>query len=79
VSRGRPSRPVLLALAAIHILVTAMTLRDLSHRSDTQVRGPRWFWRAFIPLQIGNSALYWLWGRRNPSNSRVHAASLTSR
>jgi len=45
--------------------VTAVTLWDLGHRSESQVRGPRWFWRAFTPLQMGNSAVYWLVGRRN--------------
>jgi len=65
VSRWKPSRPVLVALIVLHIVVTAITLRDLSHRSDAQVRGPRWFWRAFTPLQMGNSAIYWLAGRKN--------------
>jgi hypothetical protein len=49
----------------LHIIVTAITLRDLSQRDAAQVRGPRWFWRAFTPLQTGNSALYWLFGRNN--------------
>ena len=47
------------------IVVTAITLRDLSQRSDAQIRGPRWFWRMFAPLQMGNSAVYWLVGRQN--------------
>ena len=63
VNRWKPSRPVLVSLVVIHITVTAITLRDLSQRSDAQIRGPRWFWRAFTPLQMGNSALYWLVGR----------------
>jgi len=63
--RWKPSRPVLVALMVLHVIVTALTLRDLSQRSDAQVRGSRWFWRAFIPLQMGNSAVYWLVGRRN--------------
>jgi hypothetical protein len=65
VSRWKPSRPVLVALVILHIIVTAITLRDLNRRSDVQVRGPRWFWRAFTPLQMGNSAVYWLVGRKN--------------
>jgi hypothetical protein len=64
-SRWKPSRPVLVALVVLHIIVTAVTLRDLRQRSDAQVRGPRWFWRAFTPLQMGNSAVYWLVGRKN--------------
>jgi hypothetical protein len=52
------------ALVVLHIIVTAITLRDLSQRSDAEVRGPRLFWRLFTPLQMGNSAIYWLVGRR---------------
>jgi hypothetical protein len=63
VRRWRPSRPVLIGLVILHIIVTAFTLRDLSQRSDAQIRGPRWFWRVAAPLQMGNSAAYWLLGR----------------
>ena len=64
-SRWKPSNPFLVGLVVLHIIVTAITWRDLRERSDAQVRGPRWFWRAFAPLQMGNSALYWLVGRKN--------------
>lgn len=64
VHRWKPSRPVLIALVILHIIVTAFTLRDLRQRSDAQIRGPRWFWRVAAPLQTGNSAAYWLLGRR---------------
>ena len=64
VRRWRPSRPILVALVVLHAVVTAITLRDLARRSEAQVRGPRWFWRVFTPLQMGNSAVYWLVGRK---------------
>jgi hypothetical protein len=64
VTRWKPSRPVLIALLILHVIVTAITLRDLSQRSDAEVRGPRWFWRVAAPLQMGNSAVYWLVGRK---------------
>jgi hypothetical protein len=67
VKRWKPSRPVLIALVSLHIIVTAVTLRDLSQRTDTQVRGPSWFWRLFTPLQMGNSVAYWLVGRKSGS------------
>ena len=78
VRRWKPSRQVLVALAILHILITAITLRDLSQRSDAQVRGPRWFWRVFTPLQMGNSVVYWLVGRR-AAPSPCSADSLNSR
>jgi hypothetical protein len=68
VPNWRPSRPVLAVLIALHIAVTAITLRDLSRRSEAQVRGPRWFWRIAAPLQMGNSAVYWIVGRKNSGN-----------
>jgi len=64
VRHWKPSRPVLAVLVILHVLVTAFTLRDLGQRSDTELRGPRWFWRVFAPLQMGNSAVYWLVGRK---------------
>jgi hypothetical protein len=67
VKHWKPSRPVLVALVILHIIVTAVTLRDLSQRTDAQVRGPRWFWRVFTPLQTGNSVAYWLVGRKSGS------------
>jgi hypothetical protein len=65
VSHWKPSRPVLAVLVILHIFVTVITLRDLSQRNDAQLRGPRWFWLVFAPLQMGNSAVYWLVGRKN--------------
>jgi hypothetical protein len=68
-SRWKPSRPVLVLLVVLHIIVTTLTLRDLSRLTDAQVRGPRRFWRMFTPLQMGNSAIYWLVGRKHETES----------
>jgi hypothetical protein len=65
VRHWKPSRPVLIALVILHVIVTVITLRDIGARNAAQVRGPRWFWRVFTPLQTGNSAVYWLVGRKN--------------
>jgi hypothetical protein len=65
VIRLKSNRLVLIALVVLHIVVTTLTLRDLSRRSDIEIRGPRWFWKACTPLQMGNSALYWLIGRKS--------------
>ena len=71
VTRWKPSRPVLIALLILHVIVTAMTLRDLSRRSDAEIRGPRWFWRVVAPLQMENWPSIGLWVERgSPESSR---------
>jgi hypothetical protein len=73
--RRRPSPPVLAALLVAHIVVTALTWRDISRRSDEQLRGKKWFWRAFSALQMGNSAVYWLVGRKGPATPPIQIDS----
>jgi hypothetical protein len=63
----RPNKVVLGALAAAHVVVTALTWRDLRNRPGDQVRGNKKFWLIFSALHMGNSALYWLFGRRRAS------------
>jgi hypothetical protein len=56
-----------MVLVVLHLVMTAITLRDLNRLSEAEVRGPRWFWRVFTPLNTGNSVLYWLIGRKSTS------------
>jgi hypothetical protein len=51
-------------LAVLHVVVVALTWRDISARSAAQVRGNKKFWRVFSALNVGNAAVYWLVGRR---------------
>lgn len=44
--------------------VTAFTWRDIKRRQPSQIRGNKRVWRALTALNTGNSALYWLIGRR---------------
>ena len=55
---------------------TSITVRDISQRSDAQVRGPLWLWRVFTPLQMGNSAVYWLVGRKSSGRSTFPLSGL---
>jgi hypothetical protein len=48
----------------LHVVVVALTWRDLDRRTPAEVRGPKWLWRAASSVQMGNAALYWLFGRR---------------
>jgi hypothetical protein len=52
-------------LVVAQVSVTTITWRDFSRRSAEQLRGPKWFWRLFTGIQMGNSAVYSLVGRKN--------------
>jgi len=52
------------ALAVLHVVVVSLTWRDISRRSDAQVRGSKKFWQVFSALNMANAAAYWLVGRR---------------
>ena len=60
----RPPPPALAALVLAASVSGTLAWRDLSRRRPDQVRGSKWFWRAVIALNPGNSLLYWLVGRR---------------
>jgi uncharacterized membrane protein YidH (DUF202 family) len=62
--KRKPNKAVLAALAVAHVAVTALTWRDLRRRPAGQVRGNKTFWRMASTLNMGNSAVYWLFGRR---------------
>jgi hypothetical protein len=47
-----------------HLVVTALTWRDMANRADGEVRGSKRFWRIASAVQTGNSLAYWLFGRR---------------
>ncbi len=60
----RLPKPLVLALVAGQAFSAAAATRDLARRTDDQVRGSKTFWRIFVWLNPGNSAAYWLLGRR---------------
>jgi hypothetical protein len=64
VTRRRLSPPVLAALVAAHLVVTALTWRDIKDRADDEIRGSKRFWRIASAAQMGNSLAYWLFGRK---------------
>jgi hypothetical protein len=60
----KPNKYVLAAIAVMHVVVVALTWRDIRTRSDEQVRGNKKFWRVASALNTANAAVYWLIGRR---------------
>ena len=51
----------------IQVFLAVLAWRDMSRRTDAQIRGTKRLWRVFVLLNPGNSLLYWLAGRRRPS------------
>jgi hypothetical protein len=64
VERKKPSPKVIAAILVGHAAITALTWRDLRHRTDAQVRGSKKFWRVVSAANSSNSLLYLLFGRR---------------
>lgn len=62
--RRKPNKYVLAVIGVVHVVVVALTWRDISARPAEQIRGNKTFWRIFSALNMGNAALYWLFGRR---------------
>jgi hypothetical protein len=55
---------LLMAIVPVQIFLSILAWRDISRRSDDQVRGPKRFWRVFVTLNPGNSLAYWMFARR---------------
>jgi hypothetical protein len=60
--RSKPR--VYAGLLVAHLIVTSLTWRDLRHRSDEQVRGPKRLWRVASAANMSNSLAYVVFGRR---------------
>jgi hypothetical protein len=62
-------KPVVIGLIAAELASAVAAWRDLAHRTDDQVRGPRTAWRLFVTLNPGNSLAYWAFGRRQATST----------
>ena len=60
----RSALPLTLALGT-HVIITALTWRDLRQRPATQVRGNKRVWRVASALNTAGSLTYLLIGRRH--------------
>jgi hypothetical protein len=59
-----PNPLVIAGILAVHLGVTALTWRDLRHRTDDEVRGSKRVWRIASALNTSGSVAYWILGRR---------------
>ncbi len=62
--KRKPNKYVVAGLAVLHVAVVTVTWRDIKSRPAGDVRGNKRFWLVFSALNMGNAALYWLFGRR---------------
>jgi hypothetical protein len=56
---------LLVSLIVVHSVVAILTWKDISHRDQSQIRGPKWIWRIASTVQMGNSLAYWLFARKS--------------
>lgn len=59
----------MLTLAGAQTVSAVFAWRDLSRRTDAQVRGKKKLWRVLLVMNPGNSTLYWTVGRRRRVSS----------
>jgi hypothetical protein len=48
----------------VDVVLAILAWRDLSRRSENEVRGSKRFWRLAVMANPGNSVAYWLIGRK---------------
>jgi hypothetical protein len=67
----KPNKYVIATLAVVHVVVVALTWRDIRSRRPEQVRGAKKFWLVVSSLNMGNAAIYWLVGRRRTPGGKA--------
>jgi len=61
----KAQRAAVVVGGVLELAATAVTLRDLSRRPASQVRGPKMLWVAACVVQPFGPMAYWMYGR-NP-------------
>jgi hypothetical protein len=69
---------VLAVILVVHVILLALTRRDLRTRSDDAVRGRKWVWRTWSTLNTTGSVAYWLFGRKRQAAAPATAAAVTA-
>ena len=54
----------MVTLVAVEVASAVLAWRDLSRRSEGEIRGSKRGWRVIILANPGNSIAYWAFGRR---------------
>ena len=57
-------KKVIAVVLVLHVILAALTWRDLRIRPAAGVRGKKRLWRVAATMNTTDSAAYWLFGRR---------------
>ena len=67
-AKKKANPKVVIPLMIAQAVIGTFTVRDISQRSDDEVRGPKLLWKIWGGTNMLGSALYWLFGRRPASH-----------
>lgn len=62
---NQPDKRAVIPTLIVHVIVTILTWRDISSRSDAEVRGNKVVWRVASALNTIGSVAYWIFGRKS--------------
>jgi hypothetical protein len=65
---------VLAVVLVIHVILLALTRKDLRARPDAAVRGSKRLWRVWSTANTTGSVAYWLVGRKRVAEGGVEVA-----
>jgi len=65
-AKKKANPKVVIPLLIAQAVIGTLTVRDISARSDAEVRGPKLLWKIWGGTNMLGSAVYWLFGRRSP-------------
>ena len=66
-STKRRDPRLLIAAVVVQAVVGTVTVRDISRRTDQEVRGPKLLWKLWAGSNTFGALVYWLFGRRRPA------------
>ncbi|GAA3862721.1 hypothetical protein GCM10022381_03560 [Leifsonia kafniensis] len=60
----QPDKRTIIPTLIVHVIVMTLTWRDISSRTDAEVRGNKAVWRVASALNTIGSVAYWVFGRK---------------
>lgn len=57
-------KKAVIAALVSHVILVGLAHRDLSHRPESDIRGPKWVWRMATASNSSFVAAYFLWATK---------------